>query len=108
MSLAGSPCTSRACSEQVIHLLYRCALIGGATTLVTRCGVICWIKEKKASKACNELLLKALDSKVREMCDPRRADSWSDGHGIHWGSDRSIEDTGDTRVDIGSGAVEGA
>ena len=77
MSLGASPGATLLCVEKVVHVLYRAILVGGATTLITRCGVISWIAQMEKFKACDKLLLKSLDSKLRENCDQEKLVAWT-------------------------------
>ena len=86
--LRKSPSLPKFYSEKVYHLLYRCALIGGSTTLVTRCSSLAWIRDRAARKGPSNVLLKCLDSKIRATCDFKHVSEWSNGE-IRLGLDRS-------------------
>ena len=79
MSLAASPALPKSCFEKVCHLLYRCALVGGSTTLITRCSVLSWIRARMAMKGPFDLLLSCSDSKIRATCDAKHILEWSNG-----------------------------
>ena len=45
---------------------------------MTRCGVMKWIQARRlSSDVFEELLLRTLDSKVREKCDTQRVSHWA-------------------------------
>lgn len=72
--------TPRSTYEKTIDILYRTALInGGATTLITRFGVIAWIASQKLVNPKAEVLLSVLEMKIRDTCDAQRVHDWSHG-----------------------------
>ena len=77
MSLCTMPTLGPACREKVVHLLYRCACVEGSTMLVTRCGVLGWIRERSTKEVPHLVqLLQCLASKLLETCDVTRLEAW--------------------------------
>jgi nucleolar pre-ribosomal-associated protein 1 len=81
MSLYNSPNLPDNCSQKILHIIYRTTLIGGATTLVTRCGVLSWLKEVlTSSRHTDKELLSCLKYKVQKLCDTEKVAVWSNGN----------------------------
>ena len=94
MSLVASPRGSSIHSKKVIELLYRCTLVGGSTTLVTRCGVLDWIRVMRStSEAFDKQMLRGLDMRVRGKCDARMVSEWM-------GEDREQITDGDDQLSL--------
>ncbi|KAL0256105.1 hypothetical protein SLS55_008497 [Diplodia seriata] len=94
LALYNDPASSRRTKELVIRLLFRTAAVeGGSTTLITRAGVLSWVKmqlanvaggkAKKGKKSVNaargEKALKRLVGRLLETCDKVRVEEWSGG-----------------------------
>ncbi|MCJ1250321.1 hypothetical protein MMC30_007547 [Trapelia coarctata] len=79
LSLSASPSTSKACIEKIIQLIYRCSLVGGSTTLVTRFGVMSWIESQQAMNGPHHVTFKVLASQIQKTCEVDRVQEWSDG-----------------------------
>ena len=77
MSFSSSQGLTRPCTEKVIHLLYRCTFTGGSTMLVTRCGVLSWIKGRTAKETSLDSMLSCLVAKILDTCDASRLRAWS-------------------------------
>ena len=72
--------TPRSAYEKMIDILYRTALIdGGATTLITRFGIIAWITSQRLVNPKADVLLSVLEMKIRSACDAQRVYDWSHG-----------------------------
>ena len=78
-SLSVSPSSSKACIAKVIQLLYRCSLVGGSTTLITRFGVMSWIESQRARNGLDYKTLESLASQIQKTCEVSRVQEWSDG-----------------------------
>ena len=79
MSLVTPPRSFSIHLEKVVELLYRCTLAGGSTTLVTRCGILDWIRVIRSNlEAFDEQMPRGLDLRVREKCDARIVSKWMD------------------------------
>ena len=79
MSMATSPSVSLRCSEKILHLLYRCTFVDGSTTLITRCGVLSWIRVQVSLSGGRREQLKLLAGRLHETCDMDRVTEWSGG-----------------------------
>jgi len=79
LSLSASPSTSKTCIEKIIQLLYRCSLVGGSTTLVTRFGVMSWIESQQAMNGPHHVPLKNLASQILKTCEVNHVQDWSGG-----------------------------
>lgn len=65
--------------EKIVRLLLRAASVGGSTTLITRCGLIGWIRMMLENRDYRRRALKALAARVYELCDREKVDEWSSG-----------------------------
>ncbi|OJD40571.1 ribosome biogenesis protein urb1 [Diplodia corticola] len=94
LALYNDPASSRRTKELVIRFLFRTVAVeGGSTTLITRAGVLSWIKmqlanvaggkakkdRKSVSAARAEKTLKRLVGRLLETCDKVRVEEWSGG-----------------------------
>lgn len=79
LSLSVSPSIPEACFEKTIQLIHRCSLVGGSTTLVTRFGVMSWIRSQQAVNGAYHVTLQTLASQIEETCEVDRVQEWSDG-----------------------------
>lgn len=79
LTLFASPSLSRACRKKILHLLHRCTYVDGSTALITRCGVLSWIKIHLVigSNAEQDFLLRSLASRLHDTCDKSKIDEWS-------------------------------
>jgi nucleolar pre-ribosomal-associated protein 1 len=65
--------------ETIVRVLQRAASVGGSTTLITRCGLVSWIKMMLDSNDYRHRELRHLASRVYEICDRDKVDEWSNG-----------------------------
>lgn len=95
LALYNNPASSAKTKELVIRLLFRAAAVGGgSTTLITRAGVLSWVKMQLANVAGGkgkqdrksgsngarvEKVLKKLVGRLWETCDKARVEEWSGG-----------------------------
>ena len=74
---------SKACAissrEKIVKVLLRAAAVGGATTLVTRCGLMNWIYEMVNGNDHRQRDLRVLAERVYELCDKEKVDEWGSG-----------------------------
>lgn len=74
---------SRSCTvaakEKIVKLLLRATHVGGSTTLITRCGLVSWIKMMLDNHDAQNRVLRALTSRVYETCDREKVAQWSSG-----------------------------
>ena len=85
MSLAASRSLPAQSKEKIIQLLYRSTFVGGSTVLITRCGLLSWIKgemELQAHKANPEQrqLLSSLAVRLYKSSDTKHIDDWCGGN----------------------------
>lgn len=94
LALYNDPASSRKTKELVMRFLFRTAAVeGGSTTLITRAGVLSWVKMQLANVAGGkgkrdrkglggareEKVLKKLAARLWETCDKARVEEWSGG-----------------------------
>ncbi|KAH7089101.1 ribosome 60S biogenesis N-terminal-domain-containing protein [Paraphoma chrysanthemicola] len=65
--------------EKILKLLLRATHVDGSTTLITRCGLIPWIRMMLDNQDPRHRTLKTLASRTYETCDQGRVDEWSAG-----------------------------
>ena len=65
--------------EQIVRLLLRAAAVGGSTTLITRCGLVSWIRMRLDNNDHRHRSLRVLASRLWETCDQTRVAAWSSG-----------------------------
>ncbi|KAF2272985.1 uncharacterized protein EI97DRAFT_436422 [Westerdykella ornata] len=70
---------SAAAKERIIKLLLRAAAVGGSTTLVTRCGVVDWIKMRLDDNDRNSQMLRLVAKRIWETFDKEKVEIWSGG-----------------------------
>ncbi|CAI6342295.1 unnamed protein product [Periconia digitata] len=74
---------SKSCSihtkEKIVRLLLRAVAVGGATTLITRCGVVEWVRIMLDQRDHRGKSLKVLVEKLWENCDREKVAGWSSG-----------------------------
>ena len=84
VSLAASRSLPAHFKEKIIQLLYRSTFLGGSTVLITRCGLLSWIKgemELPAHKPNPEQrqLLSSLAVRLYKSSDMKHIDDWCGG-----------------------------
>ena len=65
--------------EKIVRLLLRAAAVGGGTTLITRCGLVGWIRMMLDNRDHRHRALGVLAGRVYELCDRGKVDAWSSG-----------------------------
>lgn len=88
---------SRSCSasskEKIVRLLLRATAVGGSTTLITRCGLVTWIRICLDGRDPRHRMLRTLASRLFETCDRGRVAEWSNG---------TVEEVVARLVDVGA------
>lgn len=79
LALFASPAAPKAVRDKVVQLLYRIAKVNGATSLVTRCGILTWLDMRDALGDVESRTLRALKEAVNGGIDEARMSSWSKG-----------------------------
>ena len=80
LSLAASRSLPAYLRGKIIQLCYRCTFVDGSTTLVTRCGILSWIRgEMDNNQEARGQVLRSLAVQIRKTCDMKRIDDWA-GH----------------------------
>ena len=70
----------KACSQKLMDLLFRCTLAGGSTTLITRCGLLSWVRSRIRSRPLipsEYVILRRLALRAYESSDQERVNQWS-------------------------------
>ena len=66
--------------EKITQLCYRFTYVEGSTTLITRCGLLSWIRsgiELHSRDSAQRFLLQSLALRVYRTCDKTRIDEWT-------------------------------
>ncbi|KAF1955841.1 hypothetical protein CC80DRAFT_594029 [Byssothecium circinans] len=79
--------------EKIVRLLLRAATVGGSTTLVTRCGVVAWVRMMLEQRDHRGRALKVLVERLWEECDRAKATDWGSGS-----LEELVRRVGDVRV----------
>lgn len=79
LGLHASPSAPRSVKEAVLKLLYRIAAAGGATSLVTRTGVLAWLKAREGLGDVDAASMAIIKSRVSKGIDVPRVTAWSKG-----------------------------
>jgi len=86
LALACNPYMGNNLRTQVLRLVYRATMIkGGSDTLITRFGVVSWLRTQKAAAAAemgDAELYQAVIRRMWETCDQDRIRAWSAGDGV--------------------------
>jgi nucleolar pre-ribosomal-associated protein 1 len=62
-----------------LKVVYRVAAVGGATSLVTRTGVLAWLEMREKVGDVEGVTLEVLKRKVMDGIDEARVEVWSKG-----------------------------
>ncbi|PVH94925.1 hypothetical protein DM02DRAFT_538453 [Periconia macrospinosa] len=79
--------------EKIVRLLLRAVAVGGATTLITRCGVVQWVRIMLDQRDYRGVSLKVLVKRLWENCDKEKVEEWSSGS-----MERLVREVADTKV----------
>ena len=79
LDLFASPSAPKGVKEAVLKVVYRVAAVGGATSLVTRTGVLAWLEVRAKMGDVEATTLGVLRKKVEEGVDGIRVETWSKG-----------------------------
>ena len=84
LSVATSRSLHGSTVEKITQLCCRCTYVEGTTTLVTRCGILAWIRssmELYSENTRQQRLLHFLAMRVSQTCDKSRVDEWTERGG---------------------------
>lgn len=76
LSFYESPGIGREIKMKILHLVYRASEAGGSTTLITRAGIMDWIKVQVALKDGHDVILRQLMRHLFDSCDRDRVEKW--------------------------------
>lgn len=79
MDLFASPSAPKSVKDAVLKVVYRIAAVGGATSLVTRTGVLAWLDMRAKVGDVDAATLEVLRRKVTDNLDEARVKTWSKG-----------------------------
>jgi nucleolar pre-ribosomal-associated protein 1 len=79
LDLFASPSAPKAVKDAVLKVAYRVAAVGGATSLVTRTGVLAWLEMRSKVGDVDAATLDVLKRKVSSGLDETRVKTWSKG-----------------------------
>jgi nucleolar pre-ribosomal-associated protein 1 len=79
LDLFASPSAPKGVKEGVLKVVYRVAAVGGATSLVTRTGVLAWLEVRGKVGDVEGVTLEVLKRKVQDGIDGTRVEVWSKG-----------------------------
>ncbi|KAF2871434.1 ribosome 60S biogenesis N-terminal-domain-containing protein [Massariosphaeria phaeospora] len=65
-----------AAKEKIVRLLLRAAAVGGSTTLITRCGLVGWIKIRLDNDDHRHRMLRQLAARLWGTCDQGKVNDW--------------------------------
>ncbi|KAH7130426.1 ribosome 60S biogenesis N-terminal-domain-containing protein [Dendryphion nanum] len=65
--------------ERILRVLLRAVAVGGSTTLITRCGLVSWIRMRLDSNDQRRKTLRFLGKRLWETCDRAKVGKWSSG-----------------------------
>ncbi|KAJ4296884.1 hypothetical protein N0V90_006932 [Kalmusia sp. IMI 367209] len=65
--------------DKIVRLLLRAAAVGGSTTLITRCGLVNWIKMMLDGNDHRGRELRVLAERAWALCDGEKVGKWSAG-----------------------------
>lgn len=68
------------CKQKMLDLLFRCTLVGGSTTMITRCGVLSWVQSQISNRHSGppeHVSLRHLALRTYETSDQERVKQWS-------------------------------
>ncbi|KAL4887704.1 ribosome 60S biogenesis N-terminal-domain-containing protein [Aspergillus karnatakaensis] len=75
-----SPSAGFSAKKKIVHLVYRSVQVHGATTLITRAGIISWIQSQLPAVTDKDVsTLAAMAQSLYESADHDRAATWSGG-----------------------------
>lgn len=81
LSMSAAPLPG-SCKQKMLDLLFRCTLVGGSTTLITRCGLLSWVQSQIGSRYAGlseHSSLRKLALRAYETSDEERVKRWSKG-----------------------------
>lgn len=87
LSLAASRSLPAHIRQKIIQLCYRCTFVNGSTTLVTRCGLLSWIRSEISNNQTQRQILRSLAVQVHKTCDLKRISDWSGQDSVFAGLD---------------------
>ncbi|KAG9696227.1 hypothetical protein KCU95_g4424, partial [Aureobasidium melanogenum] len=79
LDLFASPSAPKGVKDAVLKVVYRIAAVGGATSLVTRTGVLAWLDMRAKVGDVDASTLEVLSRKVKNGIDEARVKTWSKG-----------------------------
>lgn len=65
--------------DKIVKLLLRAAAVGGSTTLITRCGLVSWIRMMLDGNDHRAKELRVLAERAWKLCDQEKVSTWSAG-----------------------------
>ncbi|GAB7346787.1 hypothetical protein MBLNU459_g1887t1 [Dothideomycetes sp. NU459] len=89
LGLYASPSAPRTLKESVLKLVYRVAAAGGATSLVTRTGILAWLHTRETLGDADAASMAVLKSRIEGGIDPSRVTAWSKGGFLQPGEERT-------------------
>jgi nucleolar pre-ribosomal-associated protein 1 len=79
LSYYGSKSCAIIAKEKIVRLLLRAVAVGGSTTLITRCGVVGWVRTMLDQRDYRGRSLKVLVERLWAGCDRTKVDGWGAG-----------------------------
>ncbi|KAK7509056.1 ribosome 60S biogenesis N-terminal-domain-containing protein [Phyllosticta citriasiana] len=79
LALYSQPDARRETKEKILRLCFRAAAVDGSTTLITRSGIVSWIRIHIADQKSDKTVLKRLLERLWGTCDQVKVLEWSGG-----------------------------
>ncbi|KAK7538095.1 ribosome 60S biogenesis N-terminal-domain-containing protein [Phyllosticta citribraziliensis] len=79
LALYSQPDARRETKEKILRLCFRAAAVDGSTTLITRSGIVSWIRIHTADPKSDKTVLRRLLERLWETCDRAKVFEWSGG-----------------------------
>ena len=77
LALASSPSAGQAVRERIAQLVYRSICVGGATLLVTSCGLVSWLGVQRSSGMMSQATVDKLARAIEEHMDRAKVEEWA-------------------------------
>lgn len=77
LALSSSPSAGQAVRERVALLVYRSICAGGATLLVTSCGLVSWLGVQRSSGMLSQAMVDTFARAIEGRVDPAKIEEWA-------------------------------
>jgi len=77
LALASSPSAGQAVRERIALLIYRSICVGGATLLVTSCGLVSWLRVQRSSGMLSHATVDTFAKAIEGRMDTVKVEEWA-------------------------------